>query len=117
MPDLMEYLSEYTSWETRAAALQAQAEVDETKLERKADMVKLQEMSLSMKKVTEARNDALQSKAYEEAYTLWQAKRIERKGHGVMRDAMNRYTAAISRELTRRTTTEPMLRRNARGNP
>jgi len=114
---LMSLLSEYASWESRAAVLQSEAEVKIARTERRMEVTKAVQMAASMKKVTEARADALISVEYTDAANQLLVFEEEKKLNGIMRDAMERYGKVVSRELTRRTTFEPLQRRNDRMNP
>jgi hypothetical protein len=114
---LMRLLSEYASWESRAAVLASEAEVKIARTTRRMEVIKAVQMASSMKKVTEARADALISVEYTEAANQLLIFEEEKKLHGIQRDAMERYGKVVSRELTRRTSAEPMIRRNDRMNP
>jgi hypothetical protein len=102
----MELLSEYASWETFAAVQAGAAEAEILRVQRRLDIIKATKMSGSMKKVTEARNDAVISPEYTTTDAELVYNQALYRGHTIQRDAMERYGKVVSRELTRRTSNE-----------
>jgi hypothetical protein len=115
-PDLVGMMTQLTRWAEHLGVQLAMAEVDE----RWADAAREKEKALALldgtaKDVTQRKAKAYESENFLKAEEKYHEAMAYRKLVGVLFDNADRWSALLSRELTRRVNLDPRTRRANRG--
>jgi hypothetical protein len=114
--DLVVMMTDFTRWAEHLGVQLAMAEVDERWAERGMEQAKaLALLGGTAKDVTRTKAKAYESDEYLEAEQAYHERMAYRKLVGVLYSNAERWSALLSRELTRRVNRDPRERRAERG--